>query len=486
MRVTQYRIEGLGHLSTLIADDEAGVAAVIDPRRDVDIYLDAARQAGLRISHVLETHLHNDYVSGGRELAALTGASHVIGAGAELRHAHQPARDGDTFDARIDPVHGPRHARPHPRARQLRGGRPDPCRRAVPAADRRLAARRRGRVGRTCSARSTPRRTPRRCTARSTTSCSGTRTRSWSTRPTAPDRCARPGSPRPRGRRSATSGATTRCSVRSRSTPSPGRSSPASPPSRATSPGCGRSTRPGRGCSARRCRPSSRSPATSSTRPCAGGALVVDTRTAEAHALQRIPGSLSIPAGPSFGTWLGWVVDADRPIVLLVNDEADLDDLARQAARIGVETIVGPRRRRASRLARIGPAGPGRDRLRRRPPGEPAGGRRAGRARRHRRPAGVRVRGRSRAGFSAYRRRRAAGHARPAPARPPDRHDLCQRLPLERRGLDAPRGRVRAASSRSAAGLPGLAGAGLRGRVRPGRRRPVPSERVPTGERHAH
>ena len=87
MRVTQYRIEGLGHLSTLIADDEAGVAAVIDPRRDVDIYLDAARQAGLRISHVLETHLHNDYVSGGRELAALTGASHVIGAGAELRHA---------------------------------------------------------------------------------------------------------------------------------------------------------------------------------------------------------------------------------------------------------------------------------------------------------------------------------------------------------------------------------------------------------------
>src|SRR4029077_3734444 len=71
------------------------------------------------------------------------------------------------------------------------------------------------------------------------------------------------------------------------------------------------------------------------------GAVVVDTRTAEAHALQRIPGSLSIPAGPSFGTWLGWVVDADRPIVLLVNDEADLDDLARQAARIGFETIVG-------------------------------------------------------------------------------------------------------------------------------------------------
>ena len=193
-------------------------------------------------------------------------------------------------------------------------------------------------------------------------SCSGTRTRSWSTRPTAPDRCARPGSPRPRGRRSATNGATTRCSARSRSTPSPGRCSPASPPSRATSPGCVRSTRPARGCSARRCRPSSRSPATSSTRRCATGRVVVDTRTAEAHALQRIPGSLSIPAGPSFGTWLGWVVDADRPIVLLVDDEADLDDLARQAVRIGFETIVGPCRRRAARLARIRPGGPGRDR----------------------------------------------------------------------------------------------------------------------------
>ena len=62
MRVTQYRIEGLGHLSTLIADEEAGVAAVIDPRRDVDLYIDAARAADLRITHVVETHLHNDYV----------------------------------------------------------------------------------------------------------------------------------------------------------------------------------------------------------------------------------------------------------------------------------------------------------------------------------------------------------------------------------------------------------------------------------------
>ena len=98
MRVTQYRIEGLGHLSTLVADEAAGTAAIVDPRRDVDVYLEAARAAGLRISHVFETHLHNDYVSGGRDLAALTGATHVIGAGAELAHEHHPLRDGEAVD----------------------------------------------------------------------------------------------------------------------------------------------------------------------------------------------------------------------------------------------------------------------------------------------------------------------------------------------------------------------------------------------------
>jgi len=98
MLIRQFRIEGLGHLSTLIADDSAGVAAVVDPRRDVDVYLDAARELDVRISHVVETHLHNDYVSGGRDLAAITGATHVIGAGAALAYEHRALRDGTMFD----------------------------------------------------------------------------------------------------------------------------------------------------------------------------------------------------------------------------------------------------------------------------------------------------------------------------------------------------------------------------------------------------
>ena len=50
MRIEQFVIEGLGHLSTLLADDEAGVAVVVDPRRDVDVYLTAARERDLRIT----------------------------------------------------------------------------------------------------------------------------------------------------------------------------------------------------------------------------------------------------------------------------------------------------------------------------------------------------------------------------------------------------------------------------------------------------
>jgi hydroxyacylglutathione hydrolase len=70
----QINVEGLAHLSYLIGDDQAGVVAVIDPRRDVDIYLQRAREIGVRITHILETHIHADFVSGSHELKARTGA----------------------------------------------------------------------------------------------------------------------------------------------------------------------------------------------------------------------------------------------------------------------------------------------------------------------------------------------------------------------------------------------------------------------------
>ena len=81
------RIEsaGLAHYSYLIGDGSQ--AAVIDPRRDVEVYVEEATQAGMRISHVLETHRNEDYVIGSRELVAATSAT-VLRSGAAHAGAH--------------------------------------------------------------------------------------------------------------------------------------------------------------------------------------------------------------------------------------------------------------------------------------------------------------------------------------------------------------------------------------------------------------
>jgi hydroxyacylglutathione hydrolase len=72
------------------------------------------------------------------------------------------------------------------------------------------------------------------------------------------------------------------------------------------------------------------------------GALLIDLRSPGEHSVAHVPGSLSIPAGSSFGTWLGWVVpDPDRPLVLLLGSDAEWDDAVRQALRIGFESVVG-------------------------------------------------------------------------------------------------------------------------------------------------
>ena len=83
----------LSHASYLIGSD--GVAAVVDPQRDVNIYEDFARQHGLKIEHIIETHLHADFVSGHRELAARTGAKIYLGHRAGAQFPHVAVHDGD-------------------------------------------------------------------------------------------------------------------------------------------------------------------------------------------------------------------------------------------------------------------------------------------------------------------------------------------------------------------------------------------------------
>jgi hydroxyacylglutathione hydrolase len=111
--------EGVAHLSYLIGDKATGKAAVIDARRDVDVYLELARQHNLTITHALETHIHADFVSGTRELCARTGSAKAVlsaEGGAKYGFDFEKLRDGDTIDlgrvvltAKHTPGHTPEH-----------------------------------------------------------------------------------------------------------------------------------------------------------------------------------------------------------------------------------------------------------------------------------------------------------------------------------------------------------------------------------------
>lgn len=92
MYFEQFYLGCLAHASYMIGSD--GEAIVVDPQRDVDIYLEAAQKQGLRIRHIFETHLHADFVSGHTELAVRTGATIYIGAKAKARFPHVAVEDG--------------------------------------------------------------------------------------------------------------------------------------------------------------------------------------------------------------------------------------------------------------------------------------------------------------------------------------------------------------------------------------------------------
>ncbi|MFI0779422.1 rhodanese-like domain-containing protein [Streptomyces sp. NPDC021212] len=113
--VDTMEFESLGNRSYLAGGPSAAV--VIDPPRDVDQVIAAAARRGVRIAYVAETHVHNDYVTGGLELARVTGAAYLVPTGANVSFAHTPVADGDTVDvdeglvlrAIATPGHTPHH-----------------------------------------------------------------------------------------------------------------------------------------------------------------------------------------------------------------------------------------------------------------------------------------------------------------------------------------------------------------------------------------
>ncbi len=94
MIFTQHYLGCLSHASYLLGDEATGRAIVVDPRRDVDIYLGEAAECGLRIERVIETHIHADFLSGHLELTAATGAVISYGEGADVEFPIEPLRDG--------------------------------------------------------------------------------------------------------------------------------------------------------------------------------------------------------------------------------------------------------------------------------------------------------------------------------------------------------------------------------------------------------
>jgi hydroxyacylglutathione hydrolase len=108
--------EDLGCGSYLVGDEQARVAAVIDPQWDIDPYLRLSRLHGVRIAHVLETHNHADHVSGHGRLARATGATIHIHELAEAAYAHEPFTDGwklSLGELEIEALHTPGHRPEH-------------------------------------------------------------------------------------------------------------------------------------------------------------------------------------------------------------------------------------------------------------------------------------------------------------------------------------------------------------------------------------
>ncbi len=120
--------DDLGCASYLIGDENAGVAAVVDPRLDIDEYLRLARYFGVGIEHILETHNHADHVSGHGRLVAATGATIHINRIAEAEYDHEPFDDGFELELgalRVRAMHTPGHRPEHTAFVLVDGGRGD-------------------------------------------------------------------------------------------------------------------------------------------------------------------------------------------------------------------------------------------------------------------------------------------------------------------------------------------------------------------------
>lgn len=108
----QITVPGLGCNSYIIGCPGAKKAVVVDPKRDIQDYLDITREEGMNITHIIETHIHADHVSGNQELKALTGADIYYSEHASVEFPHQKLKEGETIEfgtVKIDVLYTPGH-----------------------------------------------------------------------------------------------------------------------------------------------------------------------------------------------------------------------------------------------------------------------------------------------------------------------------------------------------------------------------------------
>ncbi len=112
MILKQFYLNCLAHASYLIGDEASGTACVVDPQRDIDQYLAAAREHGLTIAHVVLTHFHADFIAGHLELRDATGARIYLGRAARAEYAFSGLGDGEAIEmgqVRLEALETPGH-----------------------------------------------------------------------------------------------------------------------------------------------------------------------------------------------------------------------------------------------------------------------------------------------------------------------------------------------------------------------------------------
>ena len=98
----QFYLESLGHASYLVGSEATGEALLFDPQRQVSGYFDAARMQGLQICCALDSHGHNDYLSGLTEVAKRADVDVLASAAADIGYEHRALRDGEQFEDAVE------------------------------------------------------------------------------------------------------------------------------------------------------------------------------------------------------------------------------------------------------------------------------------------------------------------------------------------------------------------------------------------------